>query len=173
MKELLSTSKNQETPKEFPKEVPKLKNALEEKYKSEPVKEITKETTKLPRPTGWRILVLPFRMKEKTKGGIVLGSETIERQQVASQCGNVLAMGGSCYSDKDRYPEGPWCKVGDWVVLPVMLAHRLKLKVGKYGCSMKMKYWQRSRIQRISCININHRRKLCLKEIRSRRMTPR
>ena len=33
-------------------------------------KEITKETTKLPKPTGWRMLVLPFRMKEKTDAGI-------------------------------------------------------------------------------------------------------
>ena len=39
------------------------------------------------------MLVLPFRMKEKTKGGVLLGTETIDRQQVASQCGNVIAMG--------------------------------------------------------------------------------
>ena len=61
--------------------------------KSEPKKEVTKETTKLPKPTGWRILVLPFRMKEKTDAGLLIGSETIDRQQVASQCGNVIAMG--------------------------------------------------------------------------------
>ena len=72
-------------------------------------KEITKETTKLPKPTGWRILVLPFRMKEKTDAGILIGTETIDRQQVASQCGNVLAMGDACYKDKERYPSGPWC----------------------------------------------------------------
>ena len=52
------------------KEIPKLKPALEEKYKAEPKKEVTKETTKLPQPTGWRMLVLPFRMKERTDGGI-------------------------------------------------------------------------------------------------------
>ena len=40
--------------------------------KAEPKKEITKEKTKLPKPTGWRMLVLPFRMNEKTKGGIFL-----------------------------------------------------------------------------------------------------
>ena len=65
-------------------------------------KEVTKEKAKLPQPTGWRLLVLPFRMNEKTKGGVLLGQETIERQQVGSQCGNVLAMGPDCYSDKDR-----------------------------------------------------------------------
>jgi len=68
------------------------------------------------------MLVLPFKMKEKTKGGLVL-AETIERQQVASQVGLVLAMGPDCYKDKERYPEGPWCKVGDWVCLHVMPDH--------------------------------------------------
>ena len=69
--------------------------------KSEPKKEVTKETTKLPKPTGWRMLVLPFRMKEKTDAGLLIGSETIDRQQVASQCGSVLAMGDACYKDKE------------------------------------------------------------------------
>ena len=56
-----------------------------------------KEESKIPQPTGWRLLVLPFKMKEKTKGGIVLAEATLERQQVASQCGWVLAMGSQCY----------------------------------------------------------------------------
>ena len=113
------------------KEVPKHKHALEDKYKSEPKKEITKESTKLPQPTGWRILVLPFKMNEKTKGGVLIGSETIERQQVASQCGNVLAMGESCYSDKTRYPTGPWCKVGDWVVFARYAGSRIEIEGGE------------------------------------------
>ena len=74
--------------------------------KSKPKKEIPKEAAQLPQPTGWRILVLPFKIDEKTKGGVLLGQETIERQQVASQCGNVLAMGSECYQDKKRYPNG-------------------------------------------------------------------
>ena len=64
---------------------------------------------KLPKPTGWRMLVLPFKMKEKTKGGVHLAESTLERQQVASQVGLVMAMGPQCYADKDRFPEGPWC----------------------------------------------------------------
>tara|TARA_R110001599_G_scaffold3520_5_gene19388 strand:- start:143 stop:601 length:459 start_codon:yes stop_codon:yes gene_type:complete len=101
------------------------------KSKEEPIKEITKETTKLPPPTGWRMLVLPFRMKEKTDGGILLGNETIDRQQVASQCGNVLAMGDGCYADKDRYPKGPWCKVGDWVVFARYAGSRIEIDGGE------------------------------------------
>jgi hypothetical protein len=73
------------------------------------VKKEIDESSKLPEPTGWRILVLPFKQKEKTKGGILLADETVERSQVASTCGLVLKMGPHCY-DKERYPEGPWCK---------------------------------------------------------------
>ena len=60
----------------------------------------SKEEPKLPKPTGWRLLVLPFKMKDKTKGGIVLAETTLERQQVASQVGLVMAMGPQCYKDK-------------------------------------------------------------------------
>jgi hypothetical protein len=57
------------------------------------VKKEIDESSKLPNPTGWRILVLPFKQKEKTKGGILLADETVERSQVASTCGLVLRMG--------------------------------------------------------------------------------
>ena len=95
------------------------------------VTEVTKEATKLPQPTGWRMLVLPFRMKEKTDGGIIVGTETIDRQQVASQCGNVLAMGPDCYNDKNRFTQGPWCKVGDWVVFARYAGSRIEIEGGE------------------------------------------
>jgi len=104
-------------------ENPKHKNALTEKYKE--------ETEKLPKPTGWRILVLPFRMGEKTKGGILVGQEALDRQQVASQCGNVLAMGPHCDKDKERYPEGPWCKVDDWVIFARYAGSRIQIEGGE------------------------------------------
>ena len=99
--------------------------------KTEEQKEITKEKTKLPRPTGWRILVLPFKMGEKTKGGVLLGQESVDRQQVASQCGNVIAMGDACYVDKERYPKGPWCKVGDWVIFARYAGSRIEIEGGE------------------------------------------
>jgi len=86
---------------------------------------------KLPQPTGWRMIVLPFKMKEKTKGGLVLAETTLERQQVASQVGLVLAMGPQCYKDKERYPEGPWCKVNDWVMFARYAGSRIKIDGGE------------------------------------------
>jgi len=118
-------------------EEPKVKLALQEKYNEEDKKEnqrqenlVNKESFKLPKPTGWRILVLPFKMKEKTKGGLIMAETTLEKQQVASQCGLVLAMGEQCY-DKERYPEGPWCKKGQWVVFARYAGSRIQIDGGE------------------------------------------
>ena len=89
------------------------------------------ESPKLPTPTGWRMLVLPFKMKEKTKGGVILAEDTLERQQVASQVGLVMAMGPQCYKDKERYPEGPWCKEKDWVMFARYAGSRIKIDGGE------------------------------------------
>ena len=95
------------------------------------VKPSKTEEPKLPKPTGWRLLVLPFKMKEKTKGGIVLAETTLEKQQVASQVGLVMAMGPDCYKDKERYPDGPWCKVKDWVMFARYAGSRIKIDGGE------------------------------------------
>ena len=123
-KEPLSTSK----------EVPKLKPALLDKIEAEKKPEVDlskKESSKLPEPTGWRLLVLPFKMKEKTKGGVILAEDTLERQQVASQVGLVMAMGSQCYKDKERYPEGPWCKEKDWIMFARYAGSRIKIDGGE------------------------------------------
>ena len=129
-KEQLSNSEN-----------PKIKYALADKYEKEN-KEIedkeqktydrlkSKESDRLPQPTGWRMLLLPFKMNEKTKGGLILGQDTLEKQQVASQCGLVLAMGPHCY-DKEKFPEGPWCKKGDWVVFARYAGSRIQIDGGE------------------------------------------
>ena len=101
----------------------KPKYALEEKYKE--------QTAKLPKPTGWRIIVLPFKMSDKTEGGVLITESALERQQVASQCGLVLAMGPQCYQDKERYPTGPWCKVNDWVVFARYAGSRINIEGGE------------------------------------------
>ena len=105
------------------KEVPKHKDALKEKY--------IEESLKLPVPTGWRILVLPFKGKKKTKGGILYSDEQIERQQLATVCGNILAMGPDCYKDNEKFPRGPWCKKGDWVIFARYAGSRFKIEGGE------------------------------------------
>lgn len=120
MKEQLSTSTAQKPKIELPnKELVGVKKQ----------QDLKSDSAKLPKPTGWRILVLPFKQKEKTKGGLILAEDTIERSQVASTCGLVLDMGPHCY-DKERYPEGPWCKKGDWIVFARYAGSRIKIDGG-------------------------------------------
>ena len=113
-------------------DTPKLKPALQEKYQKEKkeIKNITNEMEKLPLPVGWRILVLPFEASKKSKGGIIYSDDAVDRASIASTCGNVLAMGSQTY-DKEKFPEGPWCKKGDWVVFARYAGSRIKIQGGE------------------------------------------
>ncbi len=110
-------------------------HALEDKYKEEAIqaKEETQETSldKLPTPTGWRILVMPFKVKEETKGGIIIAQETLDRARVSTQVGYVLKMGDLCYEDKDKYPTGPWCAEKQWVIFARYAGSRMEIDGGE------------------------------------------
>ena len=67
---------------------------------------------KVPQPVGYRILIRPRGVIEKTKGGIILTDSSKEDQSYLNSVGQVIAMGNECYSDRKK----PWCKVGDWVI---------------------------------------------------------
>jgi len=126
-KEMLSTSE---------KEVPKLRNALTEKYRSEEKEPLNPENIQdqkeqLPEPSGWRLLVLPFTPKEKTKGGILIAQESLEKLRIATNCGYVLKVGALAYYDKEKFPMGPWCKQGDWVIFARYAGSRLPIEGGE------------------------------------------
>ena len=71
---------------------------------------------KLPNPTGYRLLILPFSPPEKTKGGIMIAKQTLDKERIATVVGLVVRTGPDAYSDPDKFPDGPWCKEGDWVI---------------------------------------------------------
>jgi|TARA_R110002020_G_scaffold160704_2_gene345236 chaperonin GroES len=85
---------------------------------------------KMPKPTGWRILLLPYMGKRVTDGGIVLTDSQIEREQVATVCGYVLAVGPDAYKDANRY-ERPWCKEGDWIIFGRYAGSRFRIEGGE------------------------------------------
>ena len=120
-KETLSTSD---------KEVPKHRNALEEKYQ-EPLTPETVQKSQLPVPSGWRLLVLPFSPREKTKGGILIAQESLDKLRIATNCGYVISMGPLAYHDKEKFPTGPWCKKGDWVIFARYAGSRLPIEGGE------------------------------------------
>ena len=112
----------------LPKHVAERRIKQVEKEKKE--KDIP-EASKLPKPTGWRILVLPHRGQGKTKGGVLLSDQTVEESQVATNVGLVLAIGPDAYNDKERFPNGPWCKEKDWVIFARYAGSRLNIEGGE------------------------------------------
>jgi co-chaperonin GroES (HSP10) len=117
-------------------------HALEDKYNAEDdAKKISKHAQekedsktsleKLPNPTGWRLLVMPFKVKEETKGGIIIAQETLDRARVATQVGYVLKMGDLCYQDKEKFSTGPWCKEKDWVIFARYAGSRMEIEGGE------------------------------------------
>jgi len=127
-----------ETSSTLKKEVPKHKHALADKYKEESknLKEplhpdnLT-DVDQLPEPSGWRLLVLPFTPKDKTKGGIIIAQESLEKLRIATNCGYVLKVGPLAYYDKEKFPTGPWCKKGDWVIFAKYAGSRLPIDGGE------------------------------------------
>ena len=120
------------------KEVPKHRNALEEKYQTTEshVKRLDQDNIQsmldqLPNPSGYRMLVLPFTPKEKTKGGIIFSQESLDKARIATNCGYVLKLGPLCYHDKDKFPTGPWCKEKDWVIFARYAGSRLPIEGGE------------------------------------------
>jgi chaperonin GroES len=73
--------------------------------------------SQLPEPTGYRILVAPTEVQEKTGTGIYLPDERREKEADASIVFCVVKLGPDAYKDSKKFPEGAWCEEGDWVVL--------------------------------------------------------
>ena len=82
---------------------------------------------RLPQPTGWRILILPYRPPPVTKAGIFIPDKAIDDTQIQTVVGYVLKVGPQAYKDPKRFPEGPWCKEKQWVVFARYSGSRLKL----------------------------------------------
>ena len=83
---------------------------------------------RMPQPTGWRMLVLPYAGKVKTKGGILLATETVNREALATVVAYVVKKGPQCYNDKARFGDKPWCEEKQWVLIGRYSGSRFKLE---------------------------------------------
>jgi chaperonin GroES len=87
---------------------------------------------KLPEPSGWRILILPYRGKGKTAAGIYIPDSTVDREALATVCGYVVKVGPLAYKDKEKFGDSePWCKEGDWVIFGRYAGSRFKIDGGE------------------------------------------
>jgi|TARA_B110000285_G_scaffold73426_1_gene84679 co-chaperonin GroES (HSP10) len=92
--------------------------------------EVTEEEldAQLPKPVGYRILVaLPEVEDTYGDSGIIKSSKEMHNDHIMSIMGLVLDMGDGAYSDKERFPTGPWCKTGDYVMFRMNTGTRFKV----------------------------------------------
>jgi len=87
----------------------------------------------LPTPVGYRVLVAMPKVEEAFEGSELLKSVTTKHQeQVMSIIGLVIDTGDQAYSDVDRFPTGPWCKQGDYVMFRANTGTRFTIEGLEY-----------------------------------------
>ena len=74
-----------------------------------------KDIESLPQLPGFHVLIKPVSVKSKTKGGIFIPDSTRDDMAYLTTVGRVVAIGDLAYKDIEKFPNGPWCNVGDYV----------------------------------------------------------
>jgi len=105
--------------------------ALERKRSARIEVEAAKEAeleASIPKPVGYRVLIaLPNVEDTFGESGLLKAESTRREEYILSTVGSVLDMGKEAYSDKERFPTGPWCKVGDHVMFRANTGTRFKV----------------------------------------------
>ena len=97
-------------------------------YSAEKI-ELDEETTrKLPEPKGYKLLIAIPKLEEKTQGGVIIPDKLKGLEQTASIVGLVIALGDAAYKDAEKFPDGPYCKEGDFVIFRSYSGTRFKLR---------------------------------------------
>ena len=86
---------------------------------------------RMPTPTGWRMLILPYRGKETTDGGIYIPTKVLDDTQIQTVVGYVVKQGSLCYKDKEKFPDGPWCQEKQWVIFARYAGSRFRIEGGE------------------------------------------
>ena len=83
---------------------------------------------RLPEPTGYRLLVIPYYVSEKTKGGVFIPDKTRERESHATIVAYVVKLGPDAYKDSDKFPNGAYCSEKEWVLMGRYAGNRFKVE---------------------------------------------
>ena len=83
---------------------------------------------RLPQPTGYRVLIIPYYPSEKTKGGIIVPDAVRERESFATVAAYVVKLGPDAYSDPQKFPSGAWCSEKSWVLIGRYSGNRFKVE---------------------------------------------
>ena len=79
----------------------------------------------LPRPSGYRILCAIPEVEKEYESGLAKADETLRIEEVLTTVLFVVELGPDCYKDEKRYPTGPWCKKGDFIMVRPNAGSRL------------------------------------------------
>jgi hypothetical protein len=81
----------------------------------------------LPKPSGYRILCAIPEVDKEFEGevGLVKSAETIHMEETLTTVLFVVDLGPDCYKDEKRFPSGPWCKKGDFILIRPHTGSRL------------------------------------------------
>jgi len=71
----------------------------------------------LPRPSGYRILCTIPQVDKQYESGLIKADATLHYEEVLTTVLFVIELGPDCYADKDKFPTGPWCKKGDFILV--------------------------------------------------------
>ena len=86
-----------------------------------------RKAKQLPDPTGYRILCGIPEIEEQYESGILKSDMTMQHEELLTTVLFVMKMGPDCYRDPSRFPTGPWCKVGDFILVRPHAGTRLKI----------------------------------------------
>jgi co-chaperonin GroES (HSP10) len=89
-----------------------------------PVEERAKQ---LPDPSGYRLLCAIPEVDKTTDGGIIKADITIHHEELLATTLFVLKVGPDAYKDEKRFPSGPWCKEGDFIIVRPHAGSRIKI----------------------------------------------
>lgn len=85
------------------------------------------KASQLPTPSGYRILCAIPEIEEKFDSGILKAAKTIRDEELLATVLFVVKMGPDCYKDESRFPNGPYCKPGDFVLVRPHTGTRVKI----------------------------------------------
>lgn len=85
------------------------------------------KATQLPKPVGYHMLVAIPEAADEFESGLAKAGITKQIEEVATVVGFVLSMGPECYKDEKKFPSGPWCKEGDFVLMRAYSGTRFKV----------------------------------------------
>ena len=92
------------------------------------VKEVDQKVAiKIPEPSGYKLLIKPLEVKEKTDTGVYMPDSLKSAEQTASVIGFVVKAGPDAYMDEDKFPNGPYCQEGDFVIFRSYSGTRFKI----------------------------------------------